>query len=142
MHESRMLVDGKLVDAESKSSFANINPATEEVLGDVADATRGDMERAINAARTAFDTGDWALDHDARRAGLLQLQDALKPEREELRGELVAEVGCPILTTFGPQLDVPMREALRWPAAMIGEFPWSRSLEEKGSFRHRHSGYT
>ena len=134
MHESRMLIDGKLVDAESKSSFANINPATEEVLGDVADATRGDMERAISAARTAFDTGDWALDHDARRAGLLQLQDALEREREELRGELVAEVGCPILTTFGPQLDVPMREALRWPAAMISEFAWSRSLEEKDPF--------
>ena len=58
----------------------------------------------------------------------------LEREREDLRAELVAEVGCPILTTFGPQLDVPMKEALRWPAAMMSAFPWSRSLDEKDPF--------
>ena len=47
--ESRMLIDGKLVDGES-GAFANINPATEEVLGEVADASKADMHRAIDAA--------------------------------------------------------------------------------------------
>ena len=134
MHEQRMLIDGKLVEAENKSTFHNVNPATAGILGDVADGTPADMRRAVSAARRAFDTTDWAADHQGRQHGLFQLQEALEREREELRAELVAEAGCPVLTTFGPQLDVPLREALRWPAAMIDEYPWSRSLQDKDSF--------
>ena len=54
-HEYRMLIDGKLVESETGRQFDNINPATEEVLGGTADGTRADMERAVAAARTAFD---------------------------------------------------------------------------------------
>lgn len=133
-HESRMLIDGKLVESETGRQFDNINPATEDVIGTTADGTRADMERAVSAARTAFDTTDWSRDHDARAAGLRQLQAALEAEREELRGELVAEVGCPVLSTYGPQLDVPINEALTWPMEMISEFPWRRTLPDKDAF--------
>jgi aldehyde dehydrogenase (NAD+) len=132
--ERRLLVDGELVDAAGGATFDNVNPATEEVLGPVADATAADMEAAIAAARRAFDTTSWALDHDLRRSCLLQLQAALEDEREELRAELVAEVGCPVLSTYGPQLDAPLREALTWPAEMIDRFPWRRSLGPKDAF--------
>jgi aldehyde dehydrogenase (NAD+) len=131
MHEQRMLIDGTLVDAETGGTFDNINPATEEVLGQVADGTDNDMRRAVDAARRAFDTTGWATDHAGRKAAILQLQEALEGEKEDLRSELVAEVGCPVLITHGPQLDVPMREALRWPADMIDRFPWKRRLEDK-----------
>ena len=92
------------------------------------------MEAAIAAARRAFDTTTWAGDHDLRRRCLLQLQAALEAEREELRAELVAEVGCPVLITYGPQLDAPLREALTWPAEMIDRFPWRRDLGTKDAF--------
>ncbi len=55
-----MLIDGKLVETASGKTFANINPATEEVIGEVADATAADMHRAIDAARRAFDESDWS----------------------------------------------------------------------------------
>lgn len=129
-----MLIDGRLVEAQDGRRFANVNPATEEVIGEVADGSAADMQRAVEAARRAFDTTDWATDHEGRAKAILQLQDALEAEREELRAELVAEVGCPILTTWGPQLDVPLRESLRWPAQMISEFPWSRTLPDKDPF--------
>ena len=58
-YETRMLIDGKLVDGEA-GTFDNINPATEEVLGQVADASTADMHRAIDAARRAFDETDWS----------------------------------------------------------------------------------
>jgi aldehyde dehydrogenase (NAD+) len=134
MYEQRMLIDGKLVDAEGGATFDNINPATEEVLGPVANGSGADMARAVDAARTAFDTTDWATDHAGRKAAILQLQAAIEGEAEELRSELVAEVGCPVLTTYGPQLDVPLKEALRWPAEMIDQFPWTRSLGSKDAF--------
>ena len=132
--ERRMLIDGNLVEAHGGRTFDNVNPATEEVMGGVADGSRADMERAVAAARTAFDAGDWATDHAGRANALLQLQAALEAEREEFRAELVAEVGCPVLTTYGPQLDVPMREALRWPAEMIDQFAWSRPLKDNDAF--------
>ncbi|HJR24557.1 MAG TPA: aldehyde dehydrogenase family protein [Acidimicrobiales bacterium] len=133
MGEPRMLIDGKLVEGSEGRVFDNVNPATEEVLGQVADGTAADMEAAVAAARRAFDTTWWATDHQRRKAAILQLQAAIEKEVEELRAELVAEVGCPVLATYGPQLDAPLREALTWPAEMIDEFPWSRSLGPKDS---------
>jgi aldehyde dehydrogenase (NAD+) len=119
MGELRMLIDGKLVEAEGGKTFDNINPATEAVLGPVADGTAADMQAAIDAARRAFDTTDWSTDHAFRKRCLLQLQAALESEQEELRAELVSEVGCPVLITYGPQLDAPLREALTWPAEQM-----------------------
>ncbi|MEX5712020.1 aldehyde dehydrogenase family protein [Parafrankia sp. FMc6] len=134
MSKQRLLIDGKLVDAEGGRVFDNVNPATEEVLGVTADGSRADMEHAVAAARTAFDRSDWARDHAGRKKALLQLQAAIESEAEDLRAELVAEVGCPVITTYGPQLDAPLRDALRWPAEMIESFPWSRSIPDNDAF--------
>jgi aldehyde dehydrogenase (NAD+) len=133
-HEHRMLIDGKLVESETGRQFDNVNPATEEVIGGTADGTRADMERAVAAARQAFDNTEWSRDGEFRATCLRQLQAALEAEREELRSELVAEVGCPVLSTYGPQLDVPLNEALTWPADMISEFVWKRTLPDKDAF--------
>jgi aldehyde dehydrogenase (NAD+) len=132
--ERRLLIDGKLVDAAGGATFDNVNPATEEVLGPTADGTAADMAAAVEAARRAFDTTGWSRDHSFRRRCVLQLQAALEGEREALRSELVAEVGCPVLITYGPQLDAPLREALTWPAAMIDDFPWRRDIGTKDAF--------
>ena len=126
--EVRMLIGGDLVEAASGKRFENINPATEEVLGEVADASPEDMQRAIAAARTAFDETDWSTNHALRKRSLEQLQAALESEREELREELIAEVGTPRMMTFAAQLDWPLEDALLYPAKMIDEFPWERTL--------------
>ncbi len=132
--ERRMLIDGKLVEGGQGATFDNVDPATGQVLGPMADGTDADMAAAISAARTAFDTTGWSTDGAFRQACLHQLQAAIESEQEELRAELVAEVGCPVLLTYGPQLDAPLREALRWPADMIDRFEWSRALPPKDAF--------
>ena len=129
-HEVRMLVDGELIEADSGRTFDNVNPATEEVLGPVADASAAEMHRAIDAARRAFDTTDWATNRDRRKDCLAQLQDALESEREELREELILEVGCPRMTTHANQLDIPLDGALKYPTKLIDEFPWRTNLSE------------
>jgi aldehyde dehydrogenase (NAD+) len=128
--EVRMLIDGDLVEAASGKRFDNINPATEEVLGPVADASAEDMQRAIASARRAFDESDWSTDRTLRTRCLEQLQAALESEREEYREELIAEVGTPRMMTFAAQLDWPLEEALRWPAKMIDQFAWERDLPD------------
>jgi aldehyde dehydrogenase (NAD+) len=132
--EVRMLIDGELVEASSGKTFDNINPATEEVLGPVADASAEDMQRAIAAARRAFDETDWSTNHAFRKKCLLQLQAAIESEQEEMRHELVAEVGCPIALTYGPQLDAPLSDALVWPAEFIEQFEWRRELPDSHAF--------
>jgi len=125
-----MLIDGKLVEAEAGATFTSVNPATEEVLGDVADGSQADMHRAIDAARRAFDETDWSTNRALRKRGLEQLQDALESEREELREELILEVGCPRLLTYGPQLDTPLAHALTYPTKLIDEFDWDTELPD------------
>ncbi len=125
--ESRMMIDGKLVDGQG-GTFTNINPATEEVLGAVANASRADMHRAIDAARRAFDQTDWSTNRAFRKRCLEQLQAALEAEREDLREELILEAGCPRLLTHGPQLDAPLADALTYPAKLIDEYPWDNDL--------------
>ncbi len=128
--EVRMLIDGELVEAASGKRFDNINPANEEVLGQVADAGPEDMERAIAAARRAFDTTDWSTNHALRKRCLLQLHDAIESEKEQLREELIAEVGTPRMLTYMAQLDGPQSEALKWPAEQIDTFPWHREMPD------------
>ncbi len=132
--EARLLIDGELCEARSGRRFENVNPATEQPLGTTADAGHEDMDRAIAAARRAFDETDWATNRSRRQACLRQLHAALCAEREELRAELVAEVGTPVLLTYGPQLDAPLDEALTWPATYMDEFPWERPLPDGTAF--------
>jgi acyl-CoA reductase-like NAD-dependent aldehyde dehydrogenase len=125
--ESRMLIDGKLVDGGA-GTFTNVNPATEEILGEVADASKADMHRAIDAARRAFDESDWSTNHAFRKRCLEQLQTALEAEKEALREELILEAGCPRMMTHGPQLDAPLAGALTHPAKLIEAYPWETDL--------------
>lgn len=135
--ESRMLIDGELTGARSGATFDNHSPATGGLLGVTAAAGEADMTRAIAAARRAFDHTSWRVDRALRRRCLEQLQSALEAERELLRTELVAEVGCPVMTTYNAQLDWPLAEALRYPAGLVDDFAWERVLAGGGLFGER-----
>ena len=132
--ETRMLVDGELIAADSGATFDNINPATEEVLGQVADASTPEMQRAIAAARRAFDDSDWTTNRELRKRCLVQLHEAIVTEAEALREELIAEVGTPRALTYMAQLDGPLADALLYPAKMIDEFQWDRDLGDSMMF--------
>src|SRR6266851_10298711 len=55
----KMLIDGKWVEAASGKTFPVYNPATGEVLAHVAEGDKEDIDRAVQAARKAFDDGPW-----------------------------------------------------------------------------------
>lgn len=103
--ETRNLIDGALVEAADGATFANINPATEEEIGITSDGSRADMDRAIAAARRAFDTTDWSTDHAFRARCLRQLYAALVEAKEDLRAIVVAEAGSPLLLAYTVQCD-------------------------------------
>lgn len=135
--EKRMLIDGKLTEAGDGAEFDNVGPATGLVIGSTASATADDMRRAIGAARRAFDETDWSTNRALRRRCLQQLQTAIEAERDELRVELIAEVGCPDMTIASAQLDWPLADALRYPAGLIDSYEWERQLDGGGLFGER-----
>jgi len=103
--ETRNLIDGRLVGASNGTTFPNINPATEEVIGVTADGTRDDMDRAIAAARRAFDETDWSTNQAFRRKCLTQLHQALVAAKDEIRELVIAETGSPIMLAYTVQCD-------------------------------------
>ena len=125
--ESRLLIDGKLVNATGGRTYPNVNPATEEVIGQVADATREDMDRAIAAARRAFDETDWSTNLAKRAKCLRQLQAALVKHKEELRPQIVAEVGTPIMLTYAVQQDSCITDML-WDIECAERYEWEHEL--------------
>lgn len=135
--EMRMLIDGELTEAASGERFDNVSPATGLVLGETTSAGPEDMDRAVTAARRAFDHTDWSTNKALRKRCLEQLQSAIEAEQDELREELIAEVGCPVMTTQTAQLDWPLTESLRYPTRLIDEFAWERALEGGGLFGDR-----
>jgi len=133
MGELRMLIEGKLVEAEGGGTFDNVNPATEEVLGVAPDGTAADAARAVAAARRAFDTTTWSTDAAFRRRCLVQLQEALRKEADVLRELVVAESGTPLFTTRITQLDGPI-DYLSHYIGLLESYPFERELPVKDIF--------
>jgi aldehyde dehydrogenase (NAD+) len=125
--ESRMLIDGKLVEAAGGRTYPNVNPATEEELGQVADASAADMDAAIGAARRAFDSTGWSSDLALRLRCLRQLHEALAKRREELRPQIIAEVGAPLALTFAVQQDSSIADMV-WDIEVAERYEWERDL--------------
>lgn len=127
--ESRLFIDGKLVAAASGKTYSNINPATGEALGDVADAGPADMDRAIAAARRAFDEGDWSGNPDFRLKCLQQLKAGLLAELDDLKAQISAETGAPlgICGQSGPQCEVPIG-FMDFTLESLPHYAWSREL--------------
>ena len=82
--KQKMLINGKWVDSASGKTFASYNPATGEVLAQVAEGDREDIDRAVKAARAAFETGPWAKMPPAARGKLIwKLADLIEKHLEE-----------------------------------------------------------
>ena len=78
-------IDGKFVDALSGKTFDSINPATGAVLTRVAECDAADVDRAVSAARRAFQDGRWSRKPPGeRKAVLLRLADLIRANLEEL----------------------------------------------------------
>jgi aldehyde dehydrogenase (NAD+) len=127
--ETRLLVDGKLVPARDGRTFENVNPATEEVLGPCADASRDDVLHAVAAARRAFDETGWSTDAALRARCLRQLAEALSAEREQLRSIVVHEAGAPVSSTRMMHVDYYLDGFGYW-ADLAERYEYERPLPD------------
>ena len=82
--KQKMLINGKWVDSASGKTFPTYNPATGEVLSHVAEGDREDIDRAVKAARAAFEKGPWAKISPSERGRMMwRLADLIEKHTEE-----------------------------------------------------------
>jgi acyl-CoA reductase-like NAD-dependent aldehyde dehydrogenase len=146
-----LLIDGQFVPAASGETFPTYNPATNEVIGYVARASREDVDRAVRAARRAFDEGPWGrMTPNERARRLRRVAEILRERVDELArletlncGKIIVESRMDILAAAncfdyyanltgqiwgetipmnGPLLDYTVRE----PYGVCGQIiPWN-----------------
>src|SRR5580765_5871808 len=85
IQQTQCFIGGQWVPAASGKTFETVNPATEEVIAQVAEGDAEDIDRAVAAAREAFDHGPWRK-MDARERGRLmsRLAALIEEEADEL----------------------------------------------------------
>src|SRR6202158_3601735 len=95
--ESRLYIAGRYVDAAKSARFADIEPATERELAEVACAGADDVNRAVVAARAAADPGAWPRRGAEPRAGILgKFADGIEKRARELGTLEARDVGKPV----------------------------------------------
>ena len=126
-----LLIGGKFVRGEGPD-LEVVNPATEEVVSVVPQASADQLDAAVSAARTAFETGQWSrLDGPGRAERLHAATDHLLEHRQILTETVVAEIGCPISVTRLFQVEAAI-QFLRWYAEAAGK-DRTRPLPEETS---------
>jgi aldehyde dehydrogenase (NAD+)/betaine-aldehyde dehydrogenase len=117
------LIDGTWETGEADYAVDSINPATGEQITRVQAASVEQTERAVAAARRAFDRGPWWTTVPAERAELLlELAGLMDRHRAELAEIVVSEVGCPISLTRAMQVGMPI-DNIAWSAEQARKGP-------------------
>jgi phenylacetaldehyde dehydrogenase len=106
--QHRMLIDGRFVLAASGKTFPVYNPATGEVVAQVPEAETEDVDRAVIAARRAFDEGPWTrkMSNSERGQLLWKLADLLQANLEEFAEIESLDNGKPL--SVARVADVPL----------------------------------
>ena len=128
VEQTRLYIGGEWVEPTGGRSVDVINPTTEEPIGRVDLAGASDMDRAVQAARAAFDSGPWAASTPAERAVTMTRAGELIAERAEaFTRTIILEVGSPLaLAAWQP---VAAKLYLDWHAAQAETFPWEEERE-------------
>jgi len=105
----QLFIDGKWTAPQSDSVISVISPHSEAVIGHAASAGPADVNRAVEAARAAFDTGPWPRMQPAERIEALnRLAGIYKERRADMAALISAEIGAPISFAKMAQVGLPL----------------------------------
>lgn len=113
---TQAFIDGRFVDASDGATFDSIAPSTGRVIASVASSSADDVDRAVSAARKAFDDGTWSrLAPKDRKTILLAFADLIEINIEELALVEAIDAGKPIKDCR--EFDLPdVITTIRWYA--------------------------
>lgn len=130
-NEIQLFINGAFVPSESKETFATYNPATEEIIGYVSEASADDVDKAVESARKAFEEGPWPDLPAAERAHLLyKLADLIEENKEEIAQLESLDNGKPYHTALADDLSQTIehyRYYAGWATKVMGQtYPISK----------------
>jgi len=127
---SRLYIDGRRTDGEADAGLVVRNPATEEAIAEVPQASLADVRQAVRAARTAFDDGPWPRLRPAERAAvLLRMAEEMERRLPELVAVNMAEAGSVHWIADSVQTRVPVAHLRDMAERVIPTFAWERPME-------------
>jgi 5-carboxymethyl-2-hydroxymuconic-semialdehyde dehydrogenase len=93
----RHFINNEFVDSAAGQTFESLNPATNEPIAAVADGQPEDIDRAVRAARAAFDSGPWTrLPAEQRSKLLRRVADLIEKHADEIAELEIADTGVPV----------------------------------------------
>ena len=123
IEHDRLYIGGELVAPSGTGTIDVINPFTEEVAGRVPDATNEDVDKAVAAARHAFDHTDWSVRPVAERAEILtKASQLIQARMDELTKLISTEMGSPSSWGMFGQVLAPSM-ILDYYAGLGADFP-------------------
>jgi aldehyde dehydrogenase (NAD+) len=122
----KFYLNGEWVEPDGKGMLDVINSTTEEVMGRVPEGTAEDMNRAVAAARRAFDS--WSVTSPAERAGFLQTISAgLVARQNEIAAIIASEVGMPLPLATMVQAGMPAMVMGSY-AKLLGDYSFEEQI--------------
>jgi phenylacetaldehyde dehydrogenase len=121
----QLFIDGRWIDSTGRNTIEIRDPSTGKRIGEQVDATDADIDRAVRAARTAFDDGRWTgLPPSARELILQRLADLIEKHADELAELESIDNGKPL--SFSKGLDLPvgigyLRQMAGWATRLGGD---------------------
>lgn len=108
--DRKMLIDGQWIDAASGKTFETLDPSTGEVICRVAEGDAADVDRAVKAARKAFESGPWPKMTAAERGRILhRLADLIEQHQEELAALESLDNGKPYTVALAADLPLTIK---------------------------------
>ena len=116
---TKAVIDGKLVDAQSGSTFANVGPRDGTTLAQIAEGDAQDIDLAVKAARAAFEDGRWRSKHPREKKKIMfKLAELMERDLEKLAFLETLDMGKPIRDTLS--IDIPTAiNSIRWYAEAL-----------------------
>ena len=122
----RIFIGGEWVEPSGGETIEVLNPATEEVIGTIPACSREDADRAVAAAREAFD--GWSRTSRETRAGYLEaIVAGLQGRAEELTATITQELGMPLKLSGIIQVGLPTSQFASMPKLME-EVAWEEEI--------------
>jgi acyl-CoA reductase-like NAD-dependent aldehyde dehydrogenase len=122
----RIFIGGEWVEPESDETLAVVNSTTEEVMATIPACTAADADRAVRAARDAFES--WSQTGREERAGYLSAIAAGLGERsEEIAATIAQELGMPLKLSQIIQVGLPTAQFAAMPR-LIEEVAWEEEI--------------
>ncbi|WP_344454595.1 aldehyde dehydrogenase family protein, partial [Actinocorallia aurantiaca] len=128
MYRREFFIGGSWAAPSGRDRLEVVSPSTEEVVGEVPVALEADVDRAVDAARTAFDEGPWPrMTPDERADVLARAAVVLRKREAEIAGITVDEMGCAI--SQAPRAQTGMVAPLfDYYAGLIRTHPFEREV--------------